>query len=360
MKRIVSLVLLFVALCTCVQAQGDTNINPLVVARAFALKTPTHFDCNMNGSMLISNIYQVINMQFTIRKSDFAITNLVVNGSVIDLPEPIYSIPLGDGGVINNLFLNVIARTASGDYAGNGYIQKEIVLKDDRLTVEIRPGDIPQALPVDVAKYGNDIRLFIDDFTYGYGYGVTGDKFYAYLPPIGGKYHYRLTQGDGTPIGSGWLEPFRDVVTPDDAYVGITYIGNVIGVEFPSPIGREDWIGVADVNFDCSIPLNDGSRVSGKVIFTDAGAGQLEIVVSGQFWIYVQKATDNNGDMPYLELTDNSVVGQDWVETRVSTVNQRVGKVVITIIPKINDPRQRAWVNLHRYYGGMYYGGGKG
>jgi hypothetical protein len=290
-------------------------------------------------------------MQFVMRKSDFGITNLTINGVAIDLPEAIYGLPIGNGGYIKDVWLNVSAFTSSDEYAGNGYLQKQFVAKNDRLDVEIRPADIMQEIPVDVGLYGNDIRLEIEGLP-SYGWGISNGKFYVYLPPVGGRYHYILRRwSDGSVIGGGWVEPFKNTVTENNTYLGIHYIGNVLGIEFPNQVGMEDWIGVNNVKFDCDVPTTDGNSVLGKVIFTDVGAGNLEIIVAGDYWVYVQSATTATGDMQFIPLENHSTSNQWWSETRVNTTSDNIGKVVITIIPKPSNNRPEPWINLHRFYG---------
>lgn len=354
MKKKIVFVALFaiiVGFCTPVQAQTDTNINPLNVARAFALKTPASFQCQMAGEMLVSNSWQWMNMSFTMR-GDFAITNLSVNGNQIALPEPIYGIPMGDAGLMRNVYLNMNAMTKSGEYAGSGYLYQQMVSKDDNLKVVISPAEIRQEIPIDVSQYGNDLDLTIEGYDYGYGWGVSDGKFYVYMSPVGGSYQYILRRrSDGMVIGTGWLEPFHSVNTPGNAYVGFSYVGNVQGVEFTQPAGTESWAEIRYVQFDCSVPMYGGSNVLGKVIFADVGPGALEIVLNGEYDIYVQDATSDNGDMPFLPLEDNSTSGQYWSQTRVNTLSQNVGKVVVTIIPKPSNNVSGPWVGFHRFYG---------
>lgn len=337
------------SVCTWVQAQSDTNINPLNVARAFALKTPAYFVCQLQGQALISNSWQSVEMKFVVRKGDFGITNLTIGDTHIPLPEPIYGLPLGDGGIIRNVYVNATAVTKSDEYAGNGWVQLPQVTKDDHIQVVLHPADVRIEIPVDVGLYGNDIRLDIENFIYGWGYGVSGDKFYVYLPPVGGRYHYILRRwSTGEPIGEGYIEPFRATVTPDNAYFGVRYIGNVIEAEF-NTVNTDEWIGVPNLGFDCSIPTTAGTNVFGKVIFVDVGSGGLELVIGADVWVYVQRATSTDGDMPFLALEDHSVTNQWYTETRLNTVQPRVGKVVITIVPKSSV--DKLWLNLHRFYG---------
>ena len=344
---------LTVALCTWVQAQNDNNINPLNVARAFALNTPAYFVCQLQGQALISNSWQNIQMKFVVRKGDFAITNLTIGDTSIPLPEPIYGLPLGDGGIIRNVFVDAAAISKSGDYVGNGYVQLLQVTKDDHIEVVLRPSDVRVEIPVDLGVYsGGDISVDIKDCVYGYGWGVGEDgKFYVYFPPVGGTYHYVLRLwSTGEPIGEGDLEPFKAVVTPDNVYFGVRYIGNVIEAEF-NAVNTDEWIGVPNLQFDCSIPTTDGTNVLGKVIFVDVGgSGGLELIVGADVDVYVQQATSDVGDMPFFVLENRSVTRPWYNETRVNTVVQKVGKVVITIVPK--GPYQKGpYLNLHRFYG---------
>lgn len=357
MKKLITVLAIFtLSLCTRVQAQSE-DVNPLNVARAFALKTPAYFNCWFQGQALVSNTWQQTTMNFIVRKSDFAITNLTINDKVIPLPKPIYGLPLGDGGIMRNVYVNASAMTKSGEYAGNGYVQMQQVSKDDQIEIILRPADVRQEIPVDVGLYGSDIRFDIDGFIYGYGYGVSDGKFYAYLPPVGGKYHYILRRwSTGEPIGEGWVEPFKDAVTPEATYFGVRYIGNVIGVDFNST-GTDDWIGVPNIQFDCSVPTDEGTNVQGKVVFTDVGSGSLELIMGADVHVFVQQVTDK-GDMPFLLLEDHSVnYGGGNVETRVNTVKAKIGKVVITIIPK-GPIKYGPYLNIHRYYGLPSSGGG--
>lgn len=358
MKKIMMMVcaLLLVGSCFLAEAQ---NVNPLTVARAFALRTPDNYRCTLWCEMLVSNQWQPMQMEFVMAK-DFGITNLSVNGEAVEITEPIHGLPMGDGGLMRNVYLQVNAMTKSGEYAGNGYIQKGIASKNDLLTVIIRPADIKQEIPnIDVNKYGNNLQLEIEGLgEYGYGYGVEGGSFSAFLPPVGGRYHYTVRLSDGTVIAEGWLEPFKPAEVEKDAYLGITYLGNVQGVEFQNQEGLDDWIGMSNLKFDCLITTDDG-QVEGKVVFTDVGSGSLDIILAGDYWVYVQSAT-SEGDMPSLELTDHSASYDGWVQTRVSTVSGNVGKVVITVIPKPTNTRNNPWLNLHRFYGPLQIDGGKG
>lgn len=338
--------------------EADQNVNPLTVARAFALKTPNNYRCFLWCEMLMSKEWKPIRMEFVMAK-DFGITSLSVNGEAVQLDEPIHGLPMGDGGLMRNVYLHANAMTKTGEYAGNGYVQKEIVSKNDLLTVVVRPADIRQEIPIaNIEQYGNDLRLNIDGLG-EYGWGIDSGCFYAYFPPVGGRYHYTVCLPDGTVIAEGWLEPFQPVEMEKDTYLGIDYLGNVQGVEFQNQEGLDDWVGVSNLKFDCLIPTDDGGQVNGKVIFTDVGLGDLDIILSGEYWIYVQSAV-SEGDMPFLELADHSANYDGWVQTRVSTISGNVGKVVITIIPKPTNTINNPWLNLHRFYGSLWIDGGKG
>lgn len=352
MKKLLamSLFVFTVGLCTSVQAQVD--VNPLNVARAFAMKIPVSFEGYLSCEMLIGNSFVRKEMTFTMGV-DFGITKLVVDGTNnISLPEPIKGLPLGDGGLMRNVYLNINAMTKSGEYAGNGYTQRQVVSKGESLMVVLSPAEIRQEIPVDVEMFGNDIQLDIEGFTYGYGYGVSDGKFYVFLPPIGGVYAYTLRRrSDGSIIGSGFLEPFKPTVTANDAYVSFSYIGNVVGANFTQPNGIDDWASINDITLDCEIPLNDGSVAMGKVIFADVGSGNLELNISGEFCVYVQSAISDEGDMPFLTLEDHSSSDQGWYYTRMNTVGMNVGKVVITIIPKPTNTRTNPWMSFRKFYG---------
>lgn len=330
----------------------DPNVNPLNVARALVLKTPEYFRGFLQAEMLISNAFQSVEMRFDMTR-EFVITSLTVNGEEIALPEPINGIPLGDGGLMRNVYIQVNGQTVSGEFAGYGYLQKLVVTKDDSLQVVFLPADIKQEIPgVDVARYGGDLELVIEGIPsgYGYGYGTENGHYYAWVPPIGGRYHYILRQrSTGAVIGSGWLEPFQPTVTPSDAYLSVTYVGNVREVRFLDQVGMDSWAGVDSISFDCLVPTDDGTTVNGKVLFVDVGSGGLEIAMGGQFDIYVQSATSDLGYMPFLPLEDRSTSGDGWYQARVNTISRNVGKVVVTIVPRPENTRENPWVTFHRF-----------
>ncbi len=266
---------------------------------------------------------------------------------------------MANGGRMKEVNLNVDARSSKGAYAGYGYAYLQNVVKGDRMEVILRPGDIKIVLPLPPGADLNDVDLDIEGFTYGYGYGSDENgNFAAYLPPVGGSYHYTLRKrSDGSPLGQGTLEPFKKPVTPDEGYVAIKYIGNVVGVEFPND--RTDaWFSLGGVPFDCSVPTTAGTNTPGKVIFTDVDDGGLELSLWGDVTFYVHQVTEQ-GDMVALELKDNSTV-YPWggKETRVNTVNLNAGKVVVTVLPNGPKPIDRGWITLHRYYGSPSGGGG--
>jgi hypothetical protein len=354
MKKMVMTMLVFTTLTMGQMPQVKAeSVNPLVVARALALKNPHTYHGRLGCKMLIDNVFQPMEMEFSMTKDDHAIYKLAVSGENISLPEPIYGLPMGNGGLMRDVFLNISAMTRDGEYAGNGYVQKEVVSQNDTLTIILTPADLKQQIPGDFSAYGNDVDLVIEGLTYGYGWGVENGNLYVYLPPVGGQYHYIVRRwSDGSVIGEGWLEPFMPVETSDNAHVSVSYLGNVQEVEFTREDGLDDWAGIHHLSLDCEIPTDDGLSVMGKVIFTDAGTGGLEIMVSGDFWIYVQSATSDDGDMPFFPLEDYSTTNNE-----VRTVGKNVGKVVITIIPKPTNNRPEPWINLHRFYGSPSSGG---
>lgn len=360
MKKLIAITVGCIALCTSVQAQSDTTIDPMTVARGFVMKPPTSFDCSINAQSLVNDKWEATSMQFTIRKSDFAITKLTVNGVDIPLPKPIFGIPMGNGGHMKSVNLNVSARSATGAYAGYGYTYLQNVVKGDRMEVVLRPGDIKIVLPLPSGIDPNDVVLDVEGFFYGYGYGSDENgNFAVYLPPIGGSYHYTLRKrSDGTPLGQGVLEPFKKPVTANDSYVAIKYIGNVVGVEFPND--RTDaWFTVEGVRFDCEVPTTAGTNMPGKVIFTDVDVGGLALTVWGDVSFYVYHVTDL-GDMVALEIEDHSISLPWGKETRVNTVSKNVGKVVVAAMPNGPKPIERAWIGLQRYYVAPWGGGDGG
>src|SRR3989344_2646992 len=359
MKKLIAGFFSLIAFCMCVQAQDDA-VNPLNVARGFVMKPPTSFECNLNAKSLVNDLWQDTWMRFVVRKSDFAITNLVINDVNIPLPKPIFGIPMGNGGRMKDVNLNVDARSSKGAYAGYGYTYLRNVIKGDRIEVILRPGDIKTVLPLPLGTDPNDVELDIEGFPYGYGYGSDENgNFAVYLSPVGGSYPYILRKrSDGSPLGQGTLEPFKEPVTPDEGYVAIRYIGNVVGVEFPSD--RTDaWFILGSISFDCSVPTTAGTNMTGKVMFTDVDAGGLELSLWGDVTFYVHQVTEQ-GDMVALELKDNSVVYPWGKETRVNTANMNVGKVVVTALPNGSKPIDRGWINFHRFYTAPSFGGGGG
>jgi hypothetical protein len=321
-------------------------VNPLDIARAFVLKTPDYYQGQLTGNFLVGNEFQFKVIDFRMEKN-FSITSLLVGETVIPLPEPIYGLPMGDGGLIRNACLYINGMTSTGEYAGSGRLDKLVVTKGESLVVELIPADIAIEIPVDPSQF-NSLRVEIDNFPYGYGWGGNNGKFYIYLPPVGGRYHYVLRNSStGIVVGEGWLEPFNATETPSDAYVGVKYAGGVLGAEFTQPDGIDEWLNVASIEFDCNIPLNDGSSGIGKVVFVDCKTGGLQIDIwNSQCTVFIQSATAS-GDMPFLALEDRSNPNGS---TRVNTVNKNIGKVVVTIIPISTSP-WRPWLNLHRFYG---------
>lgn len=339
-------------LCMIVQTKGDNNINPVVVARAFALKSPEYFNANLYGQALKGETWEKVMMRFTIRKSDFGITSLYINGEEIPLPEAIYSLPLPTSGIIRNVQLDVEAMTKSGDYAGHGFVDREYTTKDDILEVVIKPSEVRQALPIDVSLYG-DVDVEIQGLD-TYGWGPSDGKFYVYFEPTGDEFHYIVRRrDDGQVISEGSLRPFGDAATANNTYFGFSYAGGVIDASFPDSEG-EEWLWMPNLKFNSEVPTESGKNIAGGVLFTDVGNGALEILVRADVWIYVQQATEA-GEMPFLELKTETIHSDDedpWlVQTMAHTVQPfGVGKVVITIFPKgpsLGEPG----VQLHRYYG---------
>ena len=328
----------------------NSVMSPLDVARAFALKTPDAYHGYLSCNMLISNQWTWTYMEWDMDK-DFLITTLMVNNVQIPLPEPIDGLPMGDGGMARGANLNIYAMTKEGEYAGSGNLQKDVVMKGDSLIVTLTPASITMVLPVDVTG-NNSVQLTIDGFTYGYGYWTDNGKLYVSLPPVGGSYTYVVRDSNGNIIGSGLVKPFHVAIAPNNAYTGVNLLGNVVGAEFPQADGYDSWTTVPSANLDCSIPTSSGSNVLGKVIFVDAGSGGLEVVINGDFLVFVQSATANDGDMPFLQMNDDSSYGQGgYSQTRLSTTTMNVGKAVITIIPKPTNSVEQPWINLHRNYG---------
>ena len=341
---------------TTAESIADGGVNPINVARAFALKTPASYQGYLNGNALIDGAFRWTEMSFTMN-SDFEITSLVIDQTNnIPIDEPLKGLPMCNGGLMRGVYLGINAMTADGEYAGNGYTNKNVVSRGDNLMVVLSPADIRMEVPVDAEYINQNVRLTIDGLS-NYGWGWSNGKLYVYLSPVGGTYSYTVSLPDGTTIGSGQLEPFHNTVTDNDSYVGISYIGNVIGMQFPQPDGYESWTYINAIDMNCSIPMSDGSITNGKVVFADVGSGGLEVVIWGDYQVIVQSATDVNGDMPSLALQDNSSSGPGWHETRVNTVNMNVGRVVITIIPRSGNSVLKPYLELGRFYGTPNGGG---
>jgi hypothetical protein len=337
-----------------------TQIDARVIARAFVLKPYARCQCFLQGNMLVNGGWTWMNIDFTMEK-DGAITQMFVNSVQIPIPTPIYGIPLGDGGLMRDVYLNVNATTADGEYAGFGYLQQEAVSKGDNLIVELTPAGIKTEIPFDITNAGN-VQLIIEGFPYGYGYGSENGKFFVELPPVGGRYHYIIKRwSDGVVLGEGWVEPFKPTEESNDTFVGVSYLGNVVEVGFKQPAGVNDWETIAGFDLNCTIPTTTGSSVMGKVFFADAGAGNLDLMISGDYLVYVQSAT-STGDMPYLLLANHSTNNQGWIETRMVTTAGSIGKVVITIIPRPGAVNNQAkpWLSVYRFYGPWTADGGPG
>ena len=323
-------------------------VNPINVARAFALNTPDYYEGQLTGNFLVGNdfTFKVINFRM---EKNFSITSLLVGETVIPLPEPIYGLPMGDGGLIRNASVYISGITNSGEYAGSGRLDKQVILKGESLVVELSPADIAIEISLDPSLF-NSVRVEVEGLPagYGYGFGISNNKAYVYLPPIGGRYHYILRNySNGNVVGEGWLEPFQTAESSGDAFVGVKYVGGVLGAEFTKPDGIDEWVNISGIQFDCNVPLTNGTTGPGKVVFVDCGTGGLQIDIwNSQCAVFVQSVTAS-GDMPYLALQDHSDPNGT---TRVNTVNKNIGKVVLTIIPKTNSS-WHPWLNLHRFYG---------
>ena len=334
------------------QQGGSTNLNPLDIARAFALKTPDHFNCWLTGNMLISNSFQWVAMSF-IMTLDFGITNLVVydaygNVTQIPTPEPIYGIPLGDGGLWQNVGVYVSAVTKTGDSSGYAWTNVNSIVKGDNLMVTLIPAMIRQTLPVDISQCFGDFQVIINNMPYGYGFGPENGQIVLELAPVGGQYPYVVRRiSDGTVIATGWVQPFRPATEDNDTYLGVGYLGNVKELAFSQPNGVEDWIGANSLAMNCVIP-NDSGSVTGQVIFIDAGSRGLDIQMWGKFSISIYSATGNDGDMQLLPTQDLSA---DPYSTRIATTGMNAGKVVIVVVPKQGNTVQNPWISVHGWYG---------
>jgi hypothetical protein len=333
-------------------ALPDPGINPLNVARAFVNKTPAYYQCSLGCNMLKEDSFEWMSMKFTMTK-DLKITKLTVNGIEIPITEPLLGIPLGAGGLMRNVYLNVNAMTESGEYAGSGYVQAEVITKDGSIAVTLIPADVKRELPVkDLEQYDpSDLGLEIEDLSkqgYGYGWGVEDGRFNAWIPPLGNSYHYIIRQrSTGAIVAEGDIGPYSPAVASDNAHVGVDYAGNVGEIEFTRPDGYDEWVSGKSFTFNCLVPFGD-TVIAGKVIIADVKSGGLEVYVSGDCDVYVLSAASSEGNMVPFELNHHS---SEWGETRVSTIDKNIGKVVVAIIPKPTNQSESTWVAFHRFYG---------
>ncbi len=346
-KKILVLAVSALSLAASLTAQViDQNINPLNVAHALALKTPVHYKWQLGAELLVSNNWKQVQMEFEMEK-DFSITSLKVGGKAIPLPKPILSIPIGDGGLMRNVYAYVQGFTKDGRHAGSGNFNKYIVSKEDSIRAIFNPAEVEIQLPLPTGLSQSDIILQIEGFPYSYGYGFSDGKFTVSLPPIGGSYNYTIKTSDGRVVSQGKLEPFKAAEIANNGYVGLTYRGNVEAISFEDG-DVEEWES-RRVQFDCNIPISNAIVVPGKVFFADVGHGGLEVIAYANCIVRVQSA-QTDGIMPFLPLENLSVI--DGNSTQIRYVTQRsIGKVVITVIPNEKGGLDGTWVNFHRFYG---------
>jgi hypothetical protein len=112
-----------------------------VIADVVDFQPPPYYDCYLIGNISKKKNSESIVMSFRMEQN-FSITRLIVNGNKVPLPEPIYGIPLGESGLLEDIHL-VIWPGASNDFSnngdvGNGYIYKKAVSKGDRIIVVLK------------------------------------------------------------------------------------------------------------------------------------------------------------------------------------------------------------------------------
>ncbi len=329
--------------------QTDPAVDPVMVARAFALKTPDHYEVWLYGTMLVSNDWQAY--RFTaMMDGEFNITDLRINDVAIKLPKPIRSLPIGDGGLVRNVDLSVLAYSDTGEYVGSGSLNKPLVFAGDSLTIELRPSEIKIAIPgVDVAayEYGGDINLRIPGLS-NYGWGNEDGNFFVYMPVVSGTYDYELIQrSTGKVIGAGKItNPFKPVQVSKDAFVGLNLQGNVRQVKFDR--GQGDGQAYLATSFDCQIPVGNGVS-DGKVFFLDVGQGALELAVSSAVTVKVYQATAS-GDMTEVPVSNLTYQPNADYYTHIATPS-KVGKVVVVVTPFGKAWKDRSGFSFHRFYG---------
>lgn len=344
--------------------QTDPAVDPLMVARAFALKTPDHYQVQLSGTVLVSNSWSSFIFQ-AVMDSEGNITGLRINDVAIKLPKPIHSLPIGDGGVVKDVEVFVAGFSVTGEYVGYGRLYKGLVFGGDNLTVEFRPAVIRVVVPgVDVVGYGNDIRIKIPALEeYGYGWGSDAEgNFFVDLPVVGGTYDYELTQwSTGRVIGTGKINgPFKPVETSKDAFIGLTLQGNVRQVKLTDDPNR--WVRL-NSRFDCQVPVGGNSVSMGKVFFMDVGDGGLDFVADVAVAVNVYRVTDS-GDLTEVPVS-NLTYQPNPYQTHIATPS-KTGKVVMAVTPlgKVGDYVPNFF--FRRYYGPMPPpdtagdGGGKG
>lgn len=356
---IAALAAIVIGACTSVQAAAGPvtvnttpatcAINSLDIACAFALKPPSTYHGYMDCDMLVSNAWVWMYMEMDMVKDAngvLAITSLTINNVQIPMPEPVYGIPMGDGGVARDVYLYISAMTKTGDYSGWGELRTNVVSKGDSLLVTLMPASITQILPVDVTGY-NMVQVVIENFPYGCGWWIEDGQLHVSFAPVGGEYHCVVYDMSGNVIWDGMVEPFKPAISSDDSYVGVALMGNVVGAEFTQPDGQDGWTYISNIKMDCSIPTDDGGVLTGKVVYVDCGTGGLEMRIGGSYSVYVYSATTG---MPSLDLRDNSHGNQYPSQTWVNTTAINIGKVVVAIIPKTNNSFGKTYLELHKFY----------
>ena len=324
---------------------GQSYENAETLAQAFLLHDTDHYVAH--GWSYNNSTGAALTMDMILNGNLF-ITNMMINGTNIPLPQPLAGIPVPSAGY-QDFYVQIMAVDRYGNTAAQGEFQTNYLAQGGLISISMTPQFPPVAIQLPKGLDASTLTVSIDSgfSSWGWSYDpTTGLLTISIADPSSTEVGYTVTDGSGGLLDHGVLPFFQASPGAGSGTDSVFDLHNDGGYVV-MPLGTNGYNYQMSLPFD-SYVVRSNQWVSAKVI------GVPDVGYQSKLYIYSYNL--NGGTIEVrkwsatgaMDIIPCSISNDQYGGTTVITSNY-VDRVVLTVLPGRNSP-DRFYLNVGRTY----------